>query len=406
MESPMQAWLLSNVAGWDDDVVSAARFKALTGQRADWEGRFNFWKDLIVLLARHLNLLVIDTQAVQHSWFLRGGLTPLCMSQVLLEMFSSGDLQSLDKFQETQPSWFWQQIGKRVFWGNTTMQVKIPGRLVVTALVHERIADVTKSISESCWTTSCVTTVDHLNNICGGEEEASIIKRELIRMKRGKLLVSDGSMPIKGFKISSNQDPVSDVSKLDSYMLHLYWTLEKLSVQMNVLEQAYSRSKDSAVKAIKYDRSNAKRHIQSMHTVAASKQKCGDLQEKIREVLAFISQAEATKQVSEAMRMGANALKEHTIPLDDIEACLRDLDEAILDHNEIAEVFGSSTNQVEVDDLEAELAQLELELSGGDKEDATVVVENLPNVDNQEQSEPSADSVGAVEQAMKGLALA
>ncbi|MCO5603461.1 hypothetical protein L7F22_057611 [Adiantum nelumboides] len=134
---------------------------------------------------------------VHHTWFLRGGLTPLCMSQVLLEMFNAGDLQNPDNLQETQPSWFWQQIGKRVFWGSTSMQVKTPGRLVVTTLVHERIAEVTKSIAESCWTTSCVTTMDHLNNICGGEEEASIIKRELIKMRRGKLFLCDDNLAIK-----------------------------------------------------------------------------------------------------------------------------------------------------------------------------------------------------------------
>ena len=29
-------------ADWDDDVVTSARFKALNGQRSDWEARFKF----------------------------------------------------------------------------------------------------------------------------------------------------------------------------------------------------------------------------------------------------------------------------------------------------------------------------------------------------------------------------
>ncbi|MCO5578807.1 hypothetical protein L7F22_032653 [Adiantum nelumboides] len=211
---------------------------------------------------------------------------------------------------------------------------------------------------------------------------------------------------LQGLKISLNQDPVSDVSKLDSYMLHLYWTLEKLSAQMNVLEKAYSWSKLSAAKSLKHDRVSAKKHIHSMHTLAASKQKCCDFQEKIREVLAFISQAESTKQVSQAMRMGANALKEHTVSLDDIEACLRDLDQAISAQNEAAEVLGSSPDDVEVDDLEAEFVHLELELSGRDKEAASVAADNVDLNDNEEQSKSPAASVAAAEQAIKGLTFA
>lgn len=38
--------------------------------------------------------------------------------------------------------------------------------------------------------------------------------------------------------------------------------------------------------------------------------------------------------------MGVNALKEHTIPLEDIEACLHELDEAISDHREVAGALG------------------------------------------------------------------
>eukprot|EP00250_Pteridium_aquilinum_P029955 c40402_g1_i1 orf=272-1537(-) len=420
MDSPVQGWLVSKVPGWDDDVMCAARFKALTGQRTDWEGRFLFWRELIIDLARHLNLLVLDTHAVEHSWFLRGGLTPLCINQVLLEMHQRGDLQNLDNLLETESSlsWFWQQIRKGVIWGSSNKYLtsgSIAGRLVVTPLVHERIVEVTKSISENCWTASCVTTMEHLINICGGEEEASIIKRELIRMKRGRTFVTEGDAPIKGFKISLSEDRVSDVSKLDAYMLHLYWTLEKLSAQMVLLEKAYSRSKQSAIRALKQDRITAKRHAQSMHTLAASKLKCTEFQGKIQEVLAFISQAEMTKQVSEAMKVGANALKEHAIPLEDIEACLHELDEAISGHKEVAGVLGSATNGFEVDDLDLQLTELELQVFGEENEAPSAVVENIqelpkppvpPSLDTvQELPKPTVPSLDTVEQAMESLLL-
>ncbi|KAK1317372.1 hypothetical protein QJS10_CPA05g00062 [Acorus calamus] len=37
MESPLTEFIRREVPDWDDDIVSAARFKALSGQRSDWE---------------------------------------------------------------------------------------------------------------------------------------------------------------------------------------------------------------------------------------------------------------------------------------------------------------------------------------------------------------------------------
>lgn len=57
----------SEVADWDDDMITAARFKAFTGQRQDWESRYQFWKHLIVCVARHLDIIIIDADEVRSS---------------------------------------------------------------------------------------------------------------------------------------------------------------------------------------------------------------------------------------------------------------------------------------------------------------------------------------------------
>lgn len=48
------------VPDWDDEVVATARFKAFSGQRSDWELRFQFWRDLILKVSRHLGVFIID----------------------------------------------------------------------------------------------------------------------------------------------------------------------------------------------------------------------------------------------------------------------------------------------------------------------------------------------------------
>lgn len=84
----------SEVEDWDDDAKSRARFKALSGQRSDWEPLYRFWRDLIVKVARHLHIFIISPSRVKRLWFTRSGLSPLCLDRVLVEMHCAGDLLS------------------------------------------------------------------------------------------------------------------------------------------------------------------------------------------------------------------------------------------------------------------------------------------------------------------------
>lgn len=74
----------NEVKDWDDEVVCRARFKALSGQRSDWEPIYLFWRNLILTIARQLGLLIIRPSHLNTQWFNRGGLTPLCLDRVLV----------------------------------------------------------------------------------------------------------------------------------------------------------------------------------------------------------------------------------------------------------------------------------------------------------------------------------
>lgn len=69
-ESPLAAFLRTEVPDWDDEVVSRARYKGFTGQRTDWENRLQFWKDLVVKSARELGLVAIEPSKVRDVNFL------------------------------------------------------------------------------------------------------------------------------------------------------------------------------------------------------------------------------------------------------------------------------------------------------------------------------------------------
>jgi hypothetical protein len=79
-------FIRTEVADWDDEAVATARFKAFSGQKSDWEARYEFWKFLILKIARRFGLLVIRPLDVKNNWFNRGGLTPLCLDEVLVRL--------------------------------------------------------------------------------------------------------------------------------------------------------------------------------------------------------------------------------------------------------------------------------------------------------------------------------
>ena len=79
-------FIRTEVADWDDESVATARFKAFSGQKSDWEAKYEFWKLLILKIARRFGLLVIRPLDVKNNWFNRGGLTPLCLDEVLVRL--------------------------------------------------------------------------------------------------------------------------------------------------------------------------------------------------------------------------------------------------------------------------------------------------------------------------------
>ncbi|RVW41544.1 hypothetical protein CK203_068106 [Vitis vinifera] len=78
MESEaVREFIRREVKDWEEEAIATARFKAFSGQRSDWEARYQFWRDLILKL-------IVEGFQVKKDWFNRGGLTPLCLDHVLM----------------------------------------------------------------------------------------------------------------------------------------------------------------------------------------------------------------------------------------------------------------------------------------------------------------------------------
>ncbi|XP_052187881.1 uncharacterized protein LOC127798387 isoform X2 [Diospyros lotus] len=305
-------FIRKEVADWDDVVMATARFKAFSGQRSDWEPRYTFWRDLILKVATHLGIFRLHPSQIRNIWFNRGGLAPLCLDRVLA-----------------------------------------------------KAAEVVKLISETQWTSSCIITMKKFQEICGGSEEASVILSYLSRSKKMQYLAINKSELLEGVKVSLSPEAVSRITSLDYDVLHLISTAEKLKLQLDVVNKRWEMSRKLALASLQSEnRKIALKHARELKLASESREKCTALLNRVEEVLRILEDAESSKKVSEAIQIGAQAMKENRINVEEIHHCLQDLEESIESQRLVENALESTSlyTGVEDEEVEDELNKLELEV--------------------------------------------
>ncbi|XP_011025277.1 PREDICTED: uncharacterized protein LOC105126188 isoform X3 [Populus euphratica] len=307
--SSVKEFIRKQVPDWDDEIMATARFKAFSGQRSDWEPKYLFWKDLILKIARHLDLFIIQPSQVKEEWFNRGGLTPLCIDHVL-----------------------------------------------------DKTAQIIKCLSESHWTSSCIVTMSKFQGMCGPSEAAPLLSY-LSGLGKAQYF-SISKEVIEGVKISLSSGSVPAISSLDLDVLRLIWTAQKLEDQIAMIDRRYEMSRKSALASLNSgNKKVALRHAREMKLASESRERCTALLNRVEEVLNVIANAESTQKVTEAIRIGAEAMKQNKITVEEVEHCLEELEESIDAQKQVEKALESNpVSGIEDEDIEEELEKLELEL--------------------------------------------
>lgn len=364
------------VSDWDDEVKGRARFKALSGQRSDWEPLYLFWRDLIIKVARHLRIFFIHPSHVQCLWFRRNGLSPLCLHRVLVEMCQAGDLLPISSAHPpTVTSHLSHFLRKSIHFLVSRPSISNDDSLtlsgdsyILAALLEERAMEVVKTLSENHWTNSCVITMRKFQDICLGSKEALVILNYLSTHGKAKHLVMNTAERIEGVKVClTTEGAVASASSMDYSVLHLIWTAEKLEQQLNVIDQRYHKTRNSALTFLKSGNKRvALKYARELKQVSLSREKCTALLERVEKVIQVIADAESSKMVSEAIQVSSRAIQENQITVEEVELCLQEIDESIHSMKQVDIVLESSpvyTDLVE-EDIEDEFKKLQLEISG------------------------------------------
>lgn len=201
--------------------------------------------------------------------------------------------------------------------------------------------------------------------ICGGPDEASVMLRYLSGCGTTQYLSVLKNEFVEGVKISLSAAALSGASNLDCDVLYLIWTIEKLQQRLDVIDRRCELSRKSAVASLHSgNRKLALRYARELKLVTQSREKCSSLLNRVEEVHGVVVDAESTKTVSEAMQIGARAIKENKISVEDVDICLRDLQESIDSQKEIEKALEQTPSYTDIndEDIEEELEELELAL--------------------------------------------
>ncbi|XP_022757712.1 charged multivesicular body protein 7 isoform X2 [Durio zibethinus] len=371
----VKEFIREDVADWDDELIATARFKAFSGQRSDWEPKFQFWKDLIVKISRHFGLFIISPSQVKNEWFSRGGLTPLCIGHVLFIMCNEGEIirnsDLADPFSGRISQLFWKVKGLLNRSTMTAESILLEDHVVVTTLLKEKADEVVKGLSESHWTSNCIVTRKKFESMCGGPEESYAVLSYFSGCGKGQYLSTKKKELIEGIKVSLSSAAVSSVSSLDFDTLHLIWTQEKLQQQLDVIDRRWEMSRQSALTSLKSgNKKLALRQAREMKLATVNREKCTSLLNRVEEVLSVIANAESTKKVTEAIQIGARAIKENKISVEEVQLCLEELDESIDSQKQVEKALESAPYlDVEDEDIEEEFGKLELEVGSENLKD-------------------------------------
>ncbi|KAL6627734.1 hypothetical protein ACP70R_031460 [Stipagrostis hirtigluma subsp. patula] len=357
--------------GWWDNPDCAdhrARFKAFTGQRGDWpQPTLLFWKDLILRVARRLRLCSAPAHLVTSAWFARpGGLTPLCLPQVLEVMRADGDILLKSELIDPSSGSLYQLVRRM-------SQMAIVSRrpvaqddiLVFKSLVEERAADIVTQLSDSHWTSTCVVTISRFNSFFSDREDAHAALCYLTQSGKARYLVARKQDPVEGVKFALAAAQAPAVSKLDHDTLHLVWAEERLQQQLDVLDRQWEISRRRALASFKSgDKQASYRYVRQSKLFSQSRNRCTPLLERVEEVIGLIASAESSKKVYEAIQIGIQAMKEHNVSIEEVNIHLKEVDELVAAQREVdAAIESVPLHSLDgEDDIEEEFRMLEAEL--------------------------------------------
>ncbi|GFS07447.1 charged multivesicular body protein 7 [Elysia marginata] len=303
--------------------------------------------------------------------FERNGLTPKCLSTVVNQMKSSGQLQPVSHYQKSNGWLLWgfnTLVKQPVFWGVTQLigSPKKDSDVFVCPDVVKVIAAEILEIHQSCVKFSVVDSFVSLaqlkqscQHLIREDKDFDIILTHLERANHIALSqINSGDVVVKFRREGESRVSFEEI---DFNIYSIKMAVEKLEKEIDSLTSRIDRHLLEAKANVKEGRK--KMALMCLKRKASlqklMERKMGSLT-MLHEIMQKIEEARTNEMVVRACEAGVGAMKalNQEVTAEQAESVMEDLDEAMATQEEVNTVISSPISTTEEEDLERSLEEL------------------------------------------------
>ena len=389
-----QKHLEDHVPQWRDDTLIQSLFANLPNREVKpeaFEQKYSFWKDLIISMTKErlLSGSVFKFKSKDLSGsFKRGGLQPICLNGVIMEMQSEGlafDASDIQLSGSKRSSivggmfnWIFGSLKMIISGGsqeeslddsflkNDELEAKIPTWIILPSLLKEQRNVIKDYLNSSHMPLTFEEFHELVNESRRKEGLVEIVEKDdillILKYLNSEKLLSYAPIVEKisdevvlAIKIKGT------VSNVDFDIVKLKKLHSKLNYQVNELSDRIKELRDLARKTLQIsnDRKMAMYQLKRKALLEKVQGERLNSLHSVDEILLRISSVSDEAMILEAYKTGANTLKELLPNVKDVDEVVDRLQGLIADHDEITQALNQNNLSTEFDEeLEAELKAL------------------------------------------------
>ncbi|XP_028030752.1 charged multivesicular body protein 7 [Bombyx mandarina] len=368
---------------WYDDVrmnALFAPFRLKTTNPESWDMKMKFWSDMLRQWCKHRKDPIVSP-ADARAAFQRKGRTPACLDIVIEEMFRSGELCPISKYQrilhngtEGWVRWTARLALKPAALALTAVSSFLPARQTLDndGLPKASIECTQRFLLEGSVkelaTELLHTNVPEIDRIGTIEELMKNFEyqggREVFEVLLG-WLVAQGYAVKKDevIKLAEPDKKATPVTESDEALVKLVTAERHLHADSTRLSRELATIENDARAALQLgNRIAAKNHLRRKHKVQRKLEQCTkalenvqNLLQQMRDVHFNASIVDTYKTTSEAMKRG---LKDNGLEVDTVHDTMDDLKEVMDSYSEMERALGTTIDDTDAAELERELKEL------------------------------------------------
>ncbi|XP_053600591.1 charged multivesicular body protein 7 [Plodia interpunctella] len=368
---------------WSDDVrmnALFAPFRLKSSNPESWDMKMKFWSDMLRLWCKYKKDPILCSADAKFA-FQRKGRTCACLDIVIEEMFRSGELSPLSKYQQILHNGpeGWVRWGARLAFkpaafaltavtsllpakqlldndGLPKASIETTQRFVLESAVKDQATELLYNFPPGV---ERIGTIDQLMKVSGFQQG-----RETFEVLLG-YLVSQGSAVKEDdvVKLAEPNKKTTPVSETDKALVKLMSSEVRLSCDAARLSRDVAMAESDAKAALQLgNRLAAKNHLRRKHKAQQRLTQCESALDNVKQLLQQMREVDVNAAIVDTYKTSSQAMKrgmeESGLDEDAVHDTMDSLKEVLESYSEVEKALGTTIDDYDAEELEQELKEL------------------------------------------------